>query len=184
MRRICQQLLACRLRRDHEKDFKHNVAFASYYIMLLMMIETSKPTKSLQKPKGKNWWERRARWVRKSFFSPIMRLRISEKKNCYTEVEISLFLRDFQVAVEAPLLPPVGITPESRDRRCNCYWQVSMNILLMSKVDHGGLKLDFADFDSGVRLFCPFAIPSLLNFHLPKLGQTEEQPNQSQQKIM
>ena len=34
--------------------------------------------------------------------------------------QISLFFRHFQVAVEAPFLPPVGITPESK-RKIRAY---------------------------------------------------------------
>ena len=33
--------------------------------------------------------------------------------------------------------------------------------------DHGGLRLDFVDFHLGALPFCPFAMPSLPNFHLP-----------------
>ena len=34
--------------------------------------------------------------------------------------------------------------------------------------DHGDLRLDFGHLDSAVPPVCPFAVPSLPNFHLPK----------------
>ena len=38
--------------------------------------------------------------------------------------------------------------------------------------DHGCLRLDFVDFNSKVLPICPFAVPSLPNFHLlGRIGQ-------------
>ena len=34
--------------------------------------------------------------------------------------------------------------------------------------NHNGLTLDFVDFNSGIPPVCPFAMPSLPNFHLLK----------------
>ena len=51
--------------------------------------------------------------------------------------------------------------------------------LVLVNGDHGGLRLDFVEFNLGVPPSCLFAMPSLPNVHLPK--QSEEQPNQCQQ---
>ena len=45
--------------------------------------------------------------------------------------------------------------------------------------DRGGLRLDFIDFNPGVLLVCPFAMPSLPNFHLPKANRADREPNKS-----
>ena len=48
--------------------------------------------------------------------------------------------------------------------------------------DHFGLTLKPADFNLGVPPVCPFAMPSLPNFHLSlaELGMQQNKPNQSQ----
>ena len=52
--------------------------------------------------------------------------------------------------------------------------------------DHGGLRLDFNDFDSGVQTVCLFAMLSQPNFYLHKQNWSVQmnKPNQSQQNVV
>ena len=45
---------------------------------------------------------------------------------------------------------------------------IYLNMYLLYRVNHGGLRQYFVDFYSGVMSGCPFAMPYLPNFHLPK----------------
>ena len=80
-----------------------------------------------------------------------------------------------------------GIFGKSAGRQGFHPWDQVQSILgnqvpsIISKQgDHGGLTL--VDFNLGVPPICPFAMPSLPNFHLSlaELGMQQNKPNQSQ----
>ena len=55
---------------------------------------------------------------------------------------------------------------------------MAVKMSFLRKGDHGGWRLGFVYFDFGVPPVCPFAMPSLPNFHLPKQNLSDRGTSQ------
>ena len=54
---------------------------------------------------------------------------------------------------------------------------IYLNMYLLYRVNHGGLRQDFVDFHLGVPPVCQFAMPSMANVHLPKQNWADRGTN-------